>query len=133
MQASSVVHVIEHDELSFRLAVESGCGKTQNQHLFIGARPRPPSRSAGYSLNSTAGESTLASMRWAANGRALILTSVDAATGDEMVVSRHLTAANNIMVQRYCARRASTGEIAEAMTIFRRMVRCAAPSTIAEE
>lgn len=113
MQASSVVHLIDHDDVSFRLVVHSDSGNTQDQHFFIGGQPRPNSAST----------STLANMRWAKNGQALVLTSVDAATGDEMTVTRQLASQGTIMVQQYRARRARTGETAEAITIFRRMVR----------
>lgn len=116
MQASSVVHLIDHDDVSFRLVVHSDSGNTQDQNFFIGGQPRP---SAGASPAS----STLANMRWANNGQALVLTSVDAATGDEMTVSRHLASEGNVMVQHYRARCARTGESAEAVTIFRRMAR----------
>lgn len=116
MQASSVVHLIDHDDVTFRLTVHSDSGNTQDQQFFIGGQPRPNPASS----NAT---STLANMRWASNGRALVLTSVDAASGDEMTVSRHLAYEGTVMVQHYRARCASTGETAEAVTIFRRMVR----------
>lgn len=114
MQESSVVHLIDHDDVSFRLIVHSGLGNAQDQHFFIGGQPRPSSTSAG--------TSTLASMRWVKNGQALVLTSVDAASGDEMTVSRHLTSGGAVMVQHYRARCARTGETAEAVSIFRRML-----------
>lgn len=113
MQASTVVHLIDHDDTSFRLVVHSDSGNTQDQNFCIGDHPRPKSSSA----------STVANMCWTKNGQALVLTSVDAASGDEMTVSRHLASDGNIMVQHYQARRAETGETARAVTIFRRMVR----------
>lgn len=113
MQASCVVHLIDHDDVSFRLVVHSDSGNTQDQFFSIGGQPRP----------NTNGTSTLANMRWTPNGQALVLTSVDAASGDEMTVSRHLASEGNVMVQHYRARRAKTGKTAEAITIFRKMVR----------
>lgn len=121
IQASSVVHLIDHDDTSFRLVVHSDSGNTQDQHFFIGGQPRPISGTVGGANNSNS--STLASMRWANNGQALVLTSVDAASGDEMTVSRHLASQESVMVQHYRARCARTGETAEAVTIFRRMAR----------
>ncbi|CBJ32970.1 expressed unknown protein [Ectocarpus siliculosus] len=122
MQSSSVVHLIDHDANSFRLVVHSDSGNTQDQHFFIGGQPRPSPTNAP----STA---TLSNMRWTKNGQGLVLTSVDAATGDEMTVSRHLAAQGSVIVQHYAARRAKTGETAEAVTIFRRMVRATSSST----
>lgn len=124
MQASSVVHLIDHDETSFRLIVHSDSGSTQDQHFFIGGQslPKPNSNTSDGTPNQ-AGSTTVANMRWAKNGQSLVLTSVDAATGDEMTVTRQLVSGGLVMVQHYRACRAQTGETAEAVTIFRRMVR----------
>lgn len=117
MQSSSVVHLIDHDATSFRLVVHSDSGSTQDQHFFIGGQPRP-------NTSASASASTmLSNMRWAKNGQALVLSSIDAATGDEMTVSRHLASQGSVLVQHYTARRAKTGETAEAITIFRKVVR----------
>lgn len=119
MQSSSVVHLIDHDEVSFRLVVHSddtGTSSTpiQDQQFFIGGQPRP-------NPNSSNATSTLSNMRWDKNNQALVLKSVDAASGDEMTVSRHLASQGTIMVQHYRARSARSGDTAEAVTIFRRM------------
>lgn len=119
MQSSSVVHVIDHDDISFRLVVHSddaGTSSTtiQDQQFFIGGQPRP-------NPNSSNATSTLSNMRWDKNNQALVLKSVDAASGDEMTVSRHLASQGTIMVQHYRARSAQSGDTAEAVTIFRRM------------
>lgn len=118
MQSSSVVHLIDHDDVSFRLVVHSddaGSGSSsQDQQFFIGGQPRP-------NPNSSAATSTLSNMRWDKNNQALVLTSVDAASGDEITVSRHLASQGTVMVQHYRARCAKSGETAEAVTIFRRM------------
>lgn len=113
MQASSVLHLIDHDDSAFRLMVYSNSGHNQDQHFNIGGQLEPNDKNSA----------TIANMRWTKNGQALVLTSVDAATGDEMVVSRHLAFKGSTMVQHYRARRASTGESAEAVTIFHRVVR----------
>ncbi|CAN0034744.1 unnamed protein product [Sphacelaria rigidula] len=124
MQASSVVHLIDHDDTSFRLIVHSDSGNTQDQHFIIGGQPRPnANHSTPTTASQTTSSATLASMRWAKNGQALVLTSIDAASGDEMTVTRQLTAGGSIMVQHYRARRVVSGETAQAVTIFRRMVR----------
>lgn len=129
MQSSSVVHLIDHDAHSFRLVVHSDSGNPQDQHFFIGGQPRPTNPSSATNPPPTA---TLSNMRWTKNGQALVLTSVDAATGDEMTVSRHLAAQGSVIVQHYAARRAKTGETAEAVTIFRRMVRGTSSSSSSE-
>lgn len=126
MQSSSVVHLIDHDATSFHLIVHSDSGNTQDQHFFIGGQPRPnplPASSADPSSSSPSPTATLSNMRWEKNGQALVLSSIDAATGDEMKVSRHLASNGTVIVQHYTARRAKTGETAEAITIFRKMVR----------
>ncbi|CAM9956940.1 unnamed protein product [Scytosiphon promiscuus] len=124
MQSSSVVHLIDHDATSFRLVVHSDNGSTQEQHFFIGGQPRPnPTPSTGGVRAPTVATTTLSNMRWTKKGQALVLTSMDAATGDEMTVSRHLASKGTVIVQHYTARRAKTGETAEAITIFRKMVR----------
>lgn len=130
MQSSSVVHLIDHDATSFRLVVHSDSGHTQDQHFFIGGQPRPSPTTP--TTNNTSSSSptptakptvTLSHMRWEKNGQALVLSSIDAATGDEMKVSRHLASQGTVIVQHYTARRAKTGETAEAISIFRKMVR----------
>lgn len=125
MNSSSVVHFIDHDANSFRLVVHSDTGGAQDQHFFIGGQPRP---NAGASTSTSASTTktrttagTLSNMRWAKNGEALVLSTLDAATGNEMTVSRHLANEGTVIVQHYTARRAKTGETAEAITIFRRM------------
>lgn len=127
MQSSSVVHLIDHDATSFRLIVHSDSGNTQDQHFFIGGQPRPnpttTSNNTSSSSSPSAAAATLSSMRWEKNGHSLALSSIDAATGDEMRVSRHLASQGTVIVQHYTARRAKTGETAEAITIFRKMVR----------
>ena len=122
MQSSSVVHLIDHDTTSFHLIVHSDSGNTQDQHFFIGGQPRP-NPTASNSPSSSSPTATLSNMRWEKNGQALVLSSIDAATGDEMKVSRHLASNGTVIVQHYTARRAKTGETAEAITIFRKMVR----------
>lgn len=117
MHSASVVHLIDHDETSFRLIVHSDSGNTQDQHFVIDGQPRPNMAA------TSASSSTVANMRWTKNGQALVLTSVDPVTGDEMTVSRHLASQGSVMVQHYRARRAQTGRSAEAVTIFTRMVR----------
>lgn len=124
MLSSSVVHLIDHDATSFHLIVHSDSGRTQDQHFFIGGQPRPnPTASTSTSSSSSPATATLSNMRWEKNGQALVLSSIDAATGDEMKVSRHLASNGTVIVQHYTARRAKTGETAEAITIFRKMVR----------
>eukprot|EP00903_Cladosiphon_okamuranus_P018914 g17396.t1 len=120
MQSSSVVHLIDHDATSFHLIVHSDSGNTQDQHFFIGGQPRPNPTG---STSSSSSPATLSNMRWEKKGQALVLSSIDAATGDEMKVSRHLASNGTVIVQHYTARRAKTGETAEAITIFRKMVR----------
>lgn len=123
MQSSSVVHLIDHDATSFHLVVHSDSGNTQDQHFFIGGQPRPNPAAAATAAATCASAATLSNMRWEKNGQALVLSSIDAATGDEMKVSRHLASNGTVIVQHYTARRAKTGEMAEAITIFRKMVR----------
>lgn len=118
MQASSVMHLIEHDDVSFHLVVHSHSGKTQDQHFFIGGQPRPTSDPTIDNGSLT----ILANMRWASNGKVLVLTNVDPATGDEMTVSRRLGSKGGLMVQHYKARCARSGQTAEAVTIFRKVV-----------
>lgn len=124
MNSSSVVHLIDHDAHSFRLVVHSDTGGTQDQHFFIGGQPRPTAAAATTTSTTSASSSsagTLSNMRWSKNGEALVLSTLDAATGNEMTVSRHLACEGTVIVQHYTARRAKTGETAEAITIFRRM------------
>lgn len=123
MQSSSVVHLIDQDATSFHLIVHSDSGSTQDQHFFIGGQPRPNPTACSSSSSSPPATATLSNMRWEKNGQALVLSSIDAATGDEMKVSRHLASNGTVIVQHYTARRAKTGETAEAITIFRKMVR----------
>ncbi|CAN0089391.1 unnamed protein product [Pylaiella littoralis] len=128
MNSSSVVHFIDHDANSFRLVVQSDIGSIQEQHFFIGGQPRPTAAAGSTTTTTTTRPSatnaggTLSSMRWAKNGEALELSTLDAATGNEMTVSRHLASQGTVIVQHYTARRAKTGETAEAITIFRRLV-----------
>lgn len=127
MQSSSVVHLITHDATSFHLVVHADSGNTQDQHFFIGGQPRPHPTTSDSSSSTTnppsSSPATLSNMRWEKNGQALVLSSIDPATGDEMKVSRHLASQGTVIVQHYTARRAKTGETAEAITIFRKMVR----------
>ncbi|CAM9629547.1 unnamed protein product [Choristocarpus tenellus] len=112
MQSSSVLHVIQHNDQYFHLTIRSDHG-VEEQEFYIGAIPQTV-----LGTNSA----IAAGMSWGRNGRSLDVNSIDYESGDRMTVSRQLTNGGHTLVQRYKATRGNTGEVVEALSIFRRML-----------
>ncbi|CAM9804831.1 unnamed protein product [Discosporangium mesarthrocarpum] len=108
--------MIEHDDFSFHLCINSDQGKKE-QRFQIGAEP--------IVVPDT---NVMAYLTWERNGTALVVNSTDCLSRDEVSVSRQLTDGGNTLVQHYRATKGSTGEVAEALSIFRRMVLVPKPS-----